>query len=118
MHYIKGMESCLFCRVISGELPSETVYRDDSVVAFKDIAPQAPVHFLICPIRHIPTLNDVQPGDAELFAHMFQVARNLAEQAGIHEKGYRTVFNVNTEAGQTVYHLHLHLIGGRVLSWP
>jgi histidine triad (HIT) family protein len=112
------MQSCLFCRIIRGELPSEAVYRDDLVVAFKDIGPQAPIHFLICPIRHIPTLNDVQPEDGELLVHMFQVAQKLAEQFGVHEKGYRTVFNVNAEAGQTVYHLHLHLIGGRVLSWP
>jgi len=88
------------------------------VVAFKDIHPQAPVHVLIVPRKHIPTLNDVQEEDNALVSHMFHVAKTLAEQSGIHEQGYRTVFNVNAGAGQTVFHLHLHVIGGRRLSWP
>ena len=118
MDYSIDMQSCLFCGIISGELPSGTVHSDELVVAFRDIHPQGPVHLLICPRKHISTLNDVQPEDGELLVHMFRVARKLAERFGVHETGYRTVFNVNKEAGQTVYHLHLHVIGGRVLSWP
>jgi histidine triad (HIT) family protein len=112
------MESCLFCRIANKELPSKMVYEDDRVVAFHDIAPQAPVHVLIVPRKHIATLNDVTVEDTELLAHIFQTARNLAEQFGVDQKGYRTVFNVNAEAGQSVFHLHLHVIGGRRLSWP
>jgi histidine triad (HIT) family protein len=112
------MESCLFCRIANKELPSKTAYEDDSVVAFHDISPQAPVHILICPRKHIATLNDVADDDGPLLAHMFQVAQKMAEQYGVAQKGYRTVFNVNAEAGQTVFHLHLHVIGGRRLSWP
>ena len=112
------MESCLFCRIIRGELPSQTVHKDDLVVAFKDIHPQAPVHVLVVPRKHIATLNDVQEADKDLIAHMFQTAKTIAKQSGVDEKGYRAVFNVSAEAGQTVYHLHLHIIGGRRLSWP
>ena len=88
------------------------------MVAFKDVRPQAPVHLLIAPRRHIPTLNDLTPQDNPLMGHMFQVAKNLAVQSNIHQKGYRTVFNVNAGAGQSVYHIHLHLLGGRMFSWP
>jgi len=112
------MESCLFCRIAKKELPSKLAHEDDLVVAFHDINPQAPVHILICPRKHIATLNDVTAEDAALLAHMFEVARSLAQQSGVDRKGYRTVFNVNAEAGQTVFHLHLHVIGGRRLSWP
>ena len=110
--------SCLLCRIVAKELPAKVAYEDDQVVAFHDIAPQAPVHVLVVPRRHIATLNDVEVGDGPLVAHMFQIARNLAQQFGIDQKGYRTVFNVNAEAGQTVFHLHLHVIGGRRLTWP
>jgi len=112
------MQSCLFCRIIRGEVPSQVVYTDDLFVAFKDIRPQAPVHVLVCPKKHIPTLNDVQAEDNDLLAHIFQVAKKVAVQFGVHESGYRTVFNVNAGAGQTVFHLHLHVIGGGQLSWP
>ena len=112
------MESCLFCRIANRELPAKMTYEDDRVVAFHDINPQAPVHVLICPRKHIPTLNGVTADDAALVAHMFDVARKIAEQFGVAQKGYRTVFNVNADAGQTVFHLHLHVIGGRKLSWP
>ena len=112
------MSSCLFCRIINGEAPSEKVYEDDQVFAFKDIRPQAPVHLLVCPRLHIPTLNDVRLEQATLLAHIFDVARTLAAEFGIKERGYRTVFNVNAGAGQSVFHLHLHVIGGRQLSWP
>lgn len=112
------MESCLFCRIAKRELPSKVAYEDEEVYAFHDIAPQAPVHVLICPRKHIATLNDVTVEDGALLAHMFQVAQKLAAQLGVDQRGYRTVFNVNADAGQTVFHLHLHLIGGRRLSWP
>ena len=87
-------------------------------MAFKDLRPQAPVHFLVLPKKHIPTLKDLLPEDNPLIGQMFQVARKLAVQSNIHEKGYRTVFNVNASAGQSVYHLHLHVLGGRMFSWP
>jgi len=115
---LSAMQSCLFCRIIRGEAPSQTVHQDEVVVAFKDIRPQAPVHILVCPRKHIPTLNDVRQEDDALISHLFQTARKLAEDYGVHETGYRTVFNVNAGAGQTVFHLHLHVIGGRQLSWP
>jgi histidine triad (HIT) family protein len=112
------MEACLFCRIAKGELPAKMAYEDDHVVAFHDINPQAPVHVLICPRKHIPTLNDVSAEDAPLIAHLFEVARKLAAELGVAQRGYRTVFNVNAEAGQTIFHLHLHVIGGRRLTWP
>jgi histidine triad (HIT) family protein len=111
-------QTCLFCRIIRRETPAEFVYEDDLVVAFRDLRPQAPIHLLVCPRKHIPTLNDLVPEDNPLVGHMFQIARKLAEQFQIHQKGYRTVFNVNAGAGQSVYHVHLHLLGGRMFSWP
>jgi len=112
------MEPCLFCRIANHELPAKMVHEDDRVIAFHDINPQAPVHVLVVPRKHIPTLNDVSTDDAALVAHILEVASRIAEQMGVAQKGYRTVFNVNAEAGQSVFHLHLHLIGGRRLSWP
>jgi histidine triad (HIT) family protein len=112
------MSSCLFCKIINGEAPSQKVYEDEHVFAFKDIRPQAPVHLLVCPRLHIPTLNDTLPEHVDVLGNMFVVAKKLAEQFAIDQKGYRTVVNVNAGAGQTVYHLHLHVIGGRPLSWP
>src|SRR4029453_16827593 len=111
------MESCLFCRIVNRELPSKVAYEDDRVVAFHDISPQEPVHILICPRKHIATLNDVSAEDGALLEHMFSTARKIAHDLGVAEKGYRTVFNVNADAGQTVFPLHLHVIGGRRLSW-
>lgn len=110
--------TCLFCRIGRKEIPSETVFEDDRVFAFKDISPKAPTHVLICPRKHVATLNDLTPEDNELVGHLFQVARSIASSAGIAESGYRTVFNCNAGAGQTVFHLHLHLLGGRPLVWP
>ncbi len=112
------MESCLFCRIANHEVPAKMVHDDDRVIAFHDINPQAPVHVLVVPRKHIPTLNDVSTDDAALLAHILAVASSIAEQMGVAQKGYRTIFNVNAEAGQSVFHLHLHLIGGRRLSWP
>lgn len=112
------MESCLFCKIGKKELPSKVAYEDDRVFAFHDINPQAPLHVLICPRKHIATLNEVTAEDTALVGYMFEVARKLAEQFGVAQSGYRTVFNVGADTGQTVFHLHLHVIGGRKLSWP
>jgi histidine triad (HIT) family protein len=112
------MTSCIFCKIGAGELPAKIVYEDDLTFAFHDIHPKAPVHVLICPKKHIPTLNDVTPEDHPYLVRVFEVAAKVAKDLGVHERGYRTIFNVNAEAGQTVFHLHLHVMGGRVLSWP
>jgi histidine triad (HIT) family protein len=111
-------QSCLFCRIIGHDTPAEFVHEDELVVAFKDVRPQAPVHLLIAPRKHIPTLNDLTPADNALIGQMFQVAKILAVQSKIDQKGYRTVFNVNAGAGQSVYHIHLHVLCGRMFSWP
>ena len=110
--------SCLFCRVIAGEIPSSKVYEDDEVYAFNDINPQAPLHALIVPRRHIRTLNDLEASDDQLIGSMFRAASDLATQHGYADRGYRTVFNCNADAGQTVFHIHLHLLAGRALHWP
>jgi histidine triad (HIT) family protein len=112
------MSDCLFCRIIAGEIPGSIVHQDDQVVAFSDINPQAPLHVLIVPRRHIPTLNDLGPQDDALVGSLFRVAAALAKQHGYAERGYRTLFNTNREAGQTVFHIHLHLRAGRGLGWP
>jgi histidine triad (HIT) family protein len=112
------MTDCLFCKIVRGEIPGNVVYQDEDLVAFKDINPQAPLHALIVPRRHIATLNDLTRDDDALVGSMFRAAAALAQQGGYAERGYRTVFNVNREAGQTVFHIHLHLLAGRGLSWP
>ncbi|MEP7243615.1 MAG: histidine triad nucleotide-binding protein [Gammaproteobacteria bacterium] len=106
----------LFERIIAGELPADFVYKDDRVVAFRDIRPRAPVHILIVPLKPIPTVNDIANEDEPLIGHLFTVARDLAKKEGIAEDGYRLVVNVNQHGGQEVYHLHVHLVGGRQLS--
>ncbi len=111
-------EDTIFARIVRGEVPATIVYRDDMVTAFRDIAPVAPTHILIVPNRTIPTLNDLTADDAALIAHMVLTAQRLAQQEGIAESGYRVVINCNPQGGQSVYHLHLHLIGGRKMSWP
>jgi histidine triad (HIT) family protein len=112
------MANCLFCKIIAGDIPGAIVHQDDEVVAFKDIDPQAPLHVLIVPRRHIATLNDLQPQDDELVGRLHRVAATLARQHGYAERGYRTVFNTNPGAGQSVFHIHLHLLAGRGLTWP
>lgn len=109
---------CLFCKITKGELPATILYQDDVVLAFNDLKPQAPQHVLIIPRKHIATLNDLAPEDTVLAGHMMQTARKLAEQLGIAEQGYRTVMNCNGAGGQMVFHIHLHLLGGRQLIWP
>jgi len=106
----------LFEKIIAGELPADVVYRDDRVIAFLDIHPAAPVHILIVPNKPIPTLNDVEAEDEALIGHMLIVARDLARKRGIAESGYRLIVNCNADGGQEVYHLHMHLLGGRTLG--
>ena len=112
------MAECLFCRIINREIPATIVYEDDRIVAFNDINPQAPTHVLVVPRRHIATLNDLTPEDDQLAGEVVRRAAAIASQRGIARGGYRTVFNTNAEAGQTVFHIHLHLIGGRPMHWP
>ncbi|MFA7096446.1 MAG: histidine triad nucleotide-binding protein [Gammaproteobacteria bacterium] len=112
------MTDCLFCRMVAGEIKPDVVYEDADVLAFRDINPQAPTHVLIIPKRHVATLNDLEPEHAELVGKLFLAARHIAQQEGIAERGYRTVFNCNQDAGQAVFHIHLHLLGGRPLGWP
>lgn len=109
---------CLFCRIASGELQAQVVHEDEHCLAFEDINPQAPTHVLVIPRRHVSTLNDLREADRELVGHMVAVARDVAAARGHAEQGYRTVFNCNAAAGQTVFHIHLHLLGGRTLGWP
>ncbi|HYK95522.1 MAG TPA: histidine triad nucleotide-binding protein [Candidatus Dormibacteraeota bacterium] len=110
--------SCLFCRIVAGEIPSTRVSEDDSVVSIRDIAPRAPTHILVMPRDHIPSAADLTDADAALVGHILAVAAELARSTGIAAGGYRVVTNVGTWGGQTVDHLHFHLMGGRAFSWP
>ena len=110
--------SCLFCRIIAGEIPASTVYEDADLLAFNDINPQAPMHVLIVPKRHVPTLNDLAVADDQLIGEMVRRAAAIAKEKGYDQSGYRTVFNTNAQAGQTVFHVHLHVLAGRTLAWP
>lgn len=112
------MDSCLFCRIIAGEIPSTRVYEDADLVAFNDINPQAPMHVLIVPKRHIATVNDLTAADDGLTGAMVRCAAAIARERGVADSGFRTVFNCNAAAGQTVFHIHLHALGGRTLGWP
>jgi histidine triad (HIT) family protein len=109
---------CLFCRLVAGDIPATIVHQSEHLVAFKDITPQAPTHVLIVPRRHIGTLNDLSPADDGLVGEMIRTAAAIAKENGHADRGYRTVFNCNADAGQTVFHLHLHLLGGRKMAWP
>jgi histidine triad (HIT) family protein len=108
---------CLFCRIVAGEIPSDRVYEDDAVVAFRDINPQAPTHVLVVPRRHVADAHAVTDDDGPLLAALFAAVRRIADEAGL-GNGYRVVTNVGPEAGQSVFHLHLHVLGGRSMSWP
>lgn len=110
--------ACLFCKIVKNEIPAKIVFRDDLVVAFEDINPQAPHHILIIPQKHIDSLNDLTSEDNELMGHLIQTAKMLAKEFNMANDGYRLVFNCNAGAGQTVYHIHAHLLGGRRLGWP
>ena len=106
---------CLFCKIVEGSIPSDKVYEDDLVLAFNDISPQAPVHILIIPKTHIATINDLTPEQNNLIGHMVNTAKTIAAEQNIADDGYRLLFNCNEQGGQTVYHIHLHLLGGRQL---
>lgn len=112
------MSDCIFCKIVEGAIPSAEVYRDDRLYAFNDITPQAPLHVLIVPTRHIATLNDLSAHDEGLVGEMVRRAAAIAREHGYAERGYRTVFNCQSEAGQSVFHIHLHLLAGRPMGWP
>lgn len=112
------MTDCIFCKIAAGGIPATIVYQDDQIVAFNDINPQAAHHVIIIPQKHIATLNALEDDDNELMGHMIKSASMLAKQLGIADDGYRLVMNCNEKGGQTVYHIHLHLLGGRHMHWP
>ena len=112
------MADCLFCRISAGEIPATIVHQDEHVIAFKDINPQAPMHVLVVPRRHISTLNDLSPSDDRIVGEMIRCGAAIARAHGHADAGYRTIFNTNAGAGQTVFHIHLHVLGGRSLTWP
>ena len=112
------MTDCLFCKIVTRQIQGSIVYEDDHVLAFNDINPQAPTHVLIVPKRHIASLDDLTPGDDQIVGELARRAAAIARDRGIAAGGYRTVFNTNRDAGQTVFHIHLHLLGGRSMQWP
>ncbi len=112
------MSDCLFCKIVAGEIPAELLYEDEYVAAFKDINPQAPMHHLIIPKKHISTINDLSTDDEALVGKMYLAGKALAQQEGIADSGYRAVMNCGESAGQTVFHIHLHVLGGRKMEWP
>ncbi len=113
-----AVENCLFCKIAEGQIPSKIVYQDEDIVAFEDIHPQAPHHLLLIPRRHITSISDLTLEDGPTLAMLFMVANKLAQKLGLGERGYRLVTNVGPDAGQAVYHLHFHWIGGRKFRWP
>ncbi len=113
-----SQDDCLFCKIVDGEIPADIIYESDTAIAFRDINPQAPAHVLIIPRKHIATINDLEEDDEAVIGSLFTAAREIAAQEGLSEQGYRTVINCNEAAGQTVFHIHLHLLGGRGFSWP
>ncbi|WP_019627080.1 histidine triad nucleotide-binding protein [Thioalkalivibrio sp. ALJT] len=112
------MTDCIFCKIVAGEIPARIVFEDDAVLAFEDLNPQAPTHVLVIPKKHIATLNDLSPEDAPVIGAMTRAAAAIARERGFAEDGYRTVMNCNQGGGQTVYHIHMHVLAGRALSWP
>jgi len=112
------MNDCIFCKIIAGEAPAEILFAGERITAFRDIHPVAPVHILIVPNQHIASLNDLQPDDEPIMGRLFTIARQLAREQGIHETGYRLILNTGRNAGQAVFHIHLHLIGGQRMRFP
>lgn len=110
--------NCIFCEIIEKKRPAQIIYENEYVLAFEDIHPQAPVHVLVIPKKHIPTSLDIQGEDNAYIGFLFQAANRIARERGIAERGFRLVMNCNREAGQTVFHIHLHLLGGRIMHWP
>jgi len=112
------MSECLFCKMVSGEIAPDKVYEDDDVLAFRDISPQAPLHVLVVPKEHITTLNDIEERHAAVLGKMYLAVKQIAEQEGVAGDGYRTVINCNRDGGQSVFHIHLHMLAGRSMQWP
>jgi histidine triad (HIT) family protein len=112
------MSDCLFCKIVEGKIPSKKVYEDEEVVAFDDIQPQAPIHVLVIPKKHVATLNDLSPEDDAVTGKLLRVAARIAKERGIAERGWRATVNVNRDAHQLVFHVHVHLMGGRAFTWP
>jgi len=112
------VSGCIFCKIVEGQIPAKIVHQDDLCVAFEDINPVAPTHLLVVPRRHIATALDLVPSDAAMVGHLHQVAARLARERRIAESGFRTVMNCNAGAGQSVFHIHLHVLGGRPMQWP
>lgn len=111
-------QDCLFCKILDGDIPADIIYESDLAIAFRDVNPQAPVHVLIIPRNHIATINDLDTDDAAMVGGLFLAAKEIARDEGLADDGYRVVMNCNAAAGQSVFHLHLHLLGGRSLAWP
>ena len=111
-------QNCLFCRIVAGEVPAETIYQDERCIAFRDINPQAPVHVLVIPRDHMESLDEAARKDEAPLGHLLRVAARVANEEGLSESGYRAVINTGAGAGQSVFHLHLHVLGGRPLNWP
>jgi histidine triad (HIT) family protein len=109
---------CLFCAIVARKEPARVVHEDDDTLAFEDIRPRAPTHVLVIPKKHIPTLNDVAPEDGEVVGKLLRVGAKIAKDRGLGDRGWRAVVNANRDAGQTVFHIHLHVLGGRGMSWP
>jgi len=112
------MNDCIFCKIANGDIPTEKIYEDDKVIAFNDIEPQAPVHILIIPKEHIPSINHIDEKNSDIISHIFLVVKKLVKEKGIDTSGYRVITNCGEQGGQTVEHLHYHLLGGRNLTWP
>ncbi len=112
------MSDCIFCKIIDGEIPSNALYEDNNVFAFEDLNPQAPLHVLIIPKKHIATINNLDKGNADVIGKLYLAAKKIVVDAGYSDDGYRVVMNCGESAGQTVFHIHLHLLAGRPLSWP
>lgn len=112
------MQDCLFCKILAGDIPADIVYESEMALAFRDINPQAPTHVLIIPRKHIGTINDLESDDQAVIGSLFTAAQVIANQEGHADDGYRVVMNCNEAAGQTVFHIHMHLLGGRAMTWP
>ena len=110
--------NCLFCKILAGEIPGDFIHRDDKCVVIRDINPQAPTHVLVIPREHMESLDDASAGDEQLLGHLLRVGARIANQEGLGESGYRTVINTGAGAGQSVFHIHVHVLGGRSLTWP
>ncbi|NOR35443.1 MAG: HIT domain-containing protein [Woeseiaceae bacterium] len=111
-------QDCLFCKILNGDVPADIVYESDSAIAFRDVSPQAPTHVLVIPRKHIATINDLGEDDQEIVGSLYLAAKDIARAEGLSDEGYRAVMNCNEGAGQSVFHIHLHVLGGRALSWP